>query len=299
MAQQKYALISGASSGIGYQLAISLSKRGYKVFGCVPEFAIWEMKPLAEKYGVVPFVCDISKLEDIKKAAEFIKEQTGGRLDILYNNAGISFGGPSVEFDDDALVRLFNVNTLGHIYMTKYMIDYVIETKGIVVYTASIAARAPLSWIGPYCATKAAIDQYAKVLHMEMEPFGVRVHSVITGGVDTAICDSNVKNSVAGSRFDVPGIYESLSASCTMSRDLSISPESYAEQVVSTITRKYDPGFNIYRGALAYFTHFASRFLPVWVLNLGVAYHFKQLVVLRNLRKRTALQAKQAKQKQA
>lgn len=133
MAQQKYALITGASSGIGYQLAIAFSKKGYKVFGCAPESVLFEMKPLTEEYGVVAFGCDITNIDDVKKAAKLVGEQTGGRLDILYNNAGISFGGPAVEMPDDELVKIFNVNTIGHITMTKYMVDYVIAAKGTIV----------------------------------------------------------------------------------------------------------------------------------------------------------------------
>ncbi|KAK6205520.1 uncharacterized protein RJT21DRAFT_16480 [Scheffersomyces amazonensis] len=292
---QKYALISGASSGIGYQLAIVLSKKGYKVLGSAPEKLLWEMNPLKEEYGVIPFACDITSVEEIKKGAEFVKQQTGGRLDILYNNAGISVGGPSVEIDDDDLERLFKINTLGHIYMTKYMIDFVIAAKGTIVYTSSVCARCPLSWVGAYCATKSAIDSYASVLRMEMKPFGVRVHSVITGGVDTAICDSNVKVSMAGSRYDVPGVLESLRSSAMMSRDLNISAEDYAKQVVAVITKKSDPGFNIYRGARSYFLHWVSRFVPLWLVEYGIARHFKQLVVLRNLKK--AVDAKDRKKR--
>lgn len=65
--------------------------------------------------------------------------------------------------------------------MTKHFAPLVIKSKGSIIFTSSVAARVPLSWISAYSATKAAIDAYAKTLHGEMEPFGVKVHSVITG----------------------------------------------------------------------------------------------------------------------
>lgn len=287
MSSQKYALISGASSGIGYQLSVLLSKRGYKVYGCAPESALWEMQPLVTEYGVVPFACDITKLDDIKRAAEFIGKETGGRLDVLYNNAGISFGGLSVEFEDDKLDQLFRVNVLGHIYMTKYMVDYVIAAKGSIVFTSLVAARVPLSWVGPYCGTKAAIDLYAQVLHGELAPFGVRVHSVITGGVDTGICDTNASTLLNGSRYDVPAAYESMWASGNMSRNpkTNVSPEVYAERVINQVTGTRDPGFNLYQGARAYSLHLFLRWVPFWLCEWGIAWHFKQLKVWLQLRK--------------
>lgn len=286
--EQKYALVSGASSGIGYQLAIALSNKGYKVFGCAPEANMWEMKPLTEEYGVVAFACDITNVEDVKKAAKLVGEQTGGRLDILYNNAGIGIGGPAVEIPDEDVEKVFRVNVFGHIYMTKYMVDYVIAAKGKIVYTASVAARVPLSWMGAYCATKAAIEQYARVLQGEMKPFGVSVHSVITGGVNTGLLDPINVTSYAESRYNVDGFYESMASLAGMSVNprTSISAKKYAEQVVGKITGRCSfTGFNIYKGSLAYTLHLMSKLFPFWLLQWGMGFHFRLLRVWKLLRK--------------
>lgn len=284
---QKYALITGASSGIGYAMAVSLSKRGYKVFGCSPKADTFLMKPLTEQYGVVAFECDITNLEDIKKASKLIKEETGGKLHILYNNGGISIGGPAIDYDESELNKLFQVNVIGHINMTKHMADYVIACQGTIVFTSSVASIIPLSWVSAYNATKAAINMYAKTLHAEMKPFGVKVYSVITGGVNTAICDQNVKSSIAGSRYDVDGIYESLYSSANMSRNYSTTedPEVYAEGIADKITSSKSFGFNIYKGAKAYTLYLLTLIMPLFLIQWGVAYHFKQLRVFRNIRK--------------
>lgn len=283
----KYALITGASSGIGYQMAISLHKRGYSIIGVSPERDLWGMKPLQQQIGLIPIACDISKPKEVEATAEQVHQITGGVLHILYNNAGISnLGGPAIEYDDDKLRLLFDVNVLGHMYMTKYMSDMVIAAKGAIVFTSSVAARAPLSWVSAYCATKAAIDQYAFVLRGEMAPFGVRVHSVITGGVNTAICDPLSSPTLLTGRYDVPGIYESILASANMSRNprTSISAEKYAEGVASQITKRRDVGFNIYQGYMSYLLHFFRWYFPVWLVEFGVQWHFKQWSVLRKIR---------------
>ncbi|EMG50624.1 AYR1 NADPH-dependent 1-acyldihydroxyacetone phosphate reductase [Candida maltosa Xu316] len=283
--EQKYALITGASSGIGYNLAIELSKKGYKVFGCSPQQVLFAQKPLEEEYGLISIPCDITNVEDIKKVKEEVEKHTGGNLDVLYNNAGISIAGPAIEIPEDDLNKIFQVNVLGHINMTKYFAPFVIKRKGTILFTSSIAARVPLSWVSAYNATKAAIDAYALTLHGELAPFGVRVHSVITGGVDTAICDGNVKSTMADSYYDVEGIYDSIRSSATMSRDVNISPQQYAKEVVRDITRWRDPGFNLYHGARSYFIHWVSRYLPLWLVELGVQIHFKQRNVLRTIAK--------------
>lgn len=290
--EQKFALITGASSGIGYCLAIEFSKRGYKVFGCAPLSQIENMKPLTEEYGVVAFPCDITKIEDVKKAAELIKEQTGGRLHVLYNNAGIATGGPAIEIPEHELERIFQVNVFGHIYMTKYMADYVIAAKGKIIFTSSVAARVPLAWISAYCSTKAAIDQYAMVLRAEMKPFGVAVHSVITGGVRTSIGDSEEANANLATFFNkkshyyVDGVEETMTSLKNMAHDpkTSILPESYAKQVVRKILSKKDVGFNIYRGGASYTLHLFSRYAPLCLVEWAMAFHFKQLKVWKILR---------------
>ncbi|KAI5961358.1 hypothetical protein KGF57_001781 [Candida theae] len=285
----KYALITGASSGIGYNLAVELSKRGYTVIGCSPEPVLYGQKPLEQEYGLISIPLDITDINSIKSAHAKIKQITNNQLSILYNNAGISIAGPAIEIDEEKLDKIFQVNVLGHINMTKWFAPMVINTRGTIVFTSSVAARVPLSWVSAYNATKAAIDAYAQTLHGEMAPFGVRVHSVITGGVDTAICDANVCSTIGDSYYDVPGVYDSINASAMMSRDLNVSPQKYAKQVVRDLMRWRDPGFNLYHGARAYFLHWVSRFLPFWLVEWGVQWHFKQVRVLKTIAKMAKL----------
>lgn len=281
----KYALVTGASSGIGFEVCKNLANRGYKVLGCTIAKEVEKMAPLKE-LGVVSIECDISSVSDIKKMAQVVEEETGGRLDILYNIAGILIAGAAVEFDDLEAKKLFDVNVLGHIYVTKYMINYVILAKGTIIFTSSVAARVPLLWVSLYCATKAAIDQYALGLHGEMKHYGVRVISVITGGVDTAICDNNVNYTTDGGLFDVPAARGSMISSAMMLRQqISISPKEYAKQVLGKAIGGRG-GFNVYAGGRAYFLHLVSRFVPLWLMEWGISFHFKQLSVWAQLRKK-------------
>lgn len=294
----KYALITGASSGIGYQMAISLHSRGYKVIGVAPENHIWEMKPLVKQIGIIPIACDISDLEQIKELSEKVKQITKSKLHILYNNAGISpVGGPAIEADDALVKKLMDVNVLGHMYVTKHCAEMVIKAKGTIVFTSSVAARVPLSWVSAYCASKAAIDQYALVLRGEMQPFGVKVHSVITGGVNTGICDPLQNYALRSPYYDTPEVRDSIWESSNMSRNCrtSHSAKKYANDVANQICKSRDVGFNIYRGWGAYLLHLLRWYLPVWLCSYLIQWHFRQRRALRAVRSMYKLRLKEEK----
>lgn len=284
--RQKFAVITGASSGIGYALARTFSKAGYKVIGASPQSVIHLQDPLVKEFGVVSVPCDITNLDDLKRLKEVVYKETGGYVDILYNNAGIAFGGPAAEMDEGKVNKIFQVNVIGHINATKQLAPYVINAKGSIVFTSSVAARVPLAWTSVYSATKAAIDSYAQTLHGEMEPFGVRVHSVITGGVDTEIgaleTVADAEKQFRNSMFNVEGGMESGLAAKNMT-SVGVSPELYARDVTRKVLKRLKK-FNLYGGARGYFLHFIGRYYPLWLVEWIMQLHFKQLKLFRNIR---------------
>lgn len=290
----KYALITGAGLGIGYELSKAFNRRGYVVIGMGVPSDEERLNSLRTQIGLIPIIGDISNLEDVKVAREVVRRETNGKLDILYNNAGIcNVGGPAIDTEDDSLRRIFEVNVLGQMYMTKYMSDYLIAAKGAVVFTASVATRVPLSWTLAYCATKAAIDQYALVLHGELSPFGVRVHSVITGGVNTPLVDSlgkqfsqAEKDGLPTKYYNVPGLAESLRSAVTMSNQPASTPAHlYAERVVAKIEKR-GAGFNIYEGHYARTLHLLRWYAPLWLMEWAIQSYFLQRTVFERIRKR-------------
>jgi len=281
---QKYALISGGTGGIGTQLCVQFAKRGYKVFAFAPEKYLDEAKALLSKYDVVPYGFDITNRDEIKAAVQFIAENTdGGNLDILYNNSGISYVSPAIEFEDDPMLNLFNINCLGHIFVTKYMAPFVINRKGSIIFTASINGEVPLTWCSLYGTTKAAIDRYAWGLHTELAPLGVNVHSVITGGVNTPIAWRGPEFKLTDSYYNVPGIKESFESTLLMTK-LGQEPSDYAKQVVDKIVKK-KPSFNLYGGTKATSVPLLVKLAPVWLSEYLISREFKANVVWKNVRK--------------
>ncbi|CAN3363283.1 NADPH-dependent 1-acyldihydroxyacetone phosphate reductase [Diutina catenulata] len=286
----KYALISGGTGGIGNALCASFAKRGYKVIATAPKSYEGELKKLEAELGAITRVCDISDVDDIKSLRDYVASITD-ELAVCYCNAGIPLGTSAIDFDDAQMEKLFRVNLIGHIYTTKYMADFIIKGKGAYVFTSSVAASVPLNWCSLYSASKAGIDTYARTLRDEMAPFGVRVYSVITGGVNTPkstrVQDSDkawADQLVTKSHFNVPGYVTSLKAAGAMTKGTT-EPNVYAEQVVSCVDRQVSQ-FNLYKGRRAFFLHFIARYLPINFVTRSLGKAFKTQEMVANLKKK-------------
>lgn len=170
-AGQKSALVTGAGvGGIGGALAIELQKAGYFVFCAVRKPAAIEQ---LIKSNMLAIKLDVSSSDSIAAAVETVSDLTGGRLDILINNAGSATHRPALDLDVDGVVHdMFDVNVLGPMRMVKLFSKLLITSKGCIVNIGSVAPIAPLVYSSAYNATKAALHAYGDGLSMELKPFG-------------------------------------------------------------------------------------------------------------------------------
>lgn len=288
MTRQKTALVTGASSGIGYSTALEFAKRGYKTFACARRLE--PMEPLKE-HGITVFLCDVTSLESVKEAVALVKANTDGFLDVLYNNAGQSCTLAASDVTDEAFEACFHVNVFGPIRLTREFIPLLINAKGTVGFTGSVSGMVPFPFSSIYSASKAAIHQYAAVLRLEMKPFGVKVINFVTGGVKTNISDT--RGLPKDSLFAVPGIDEALMERKQMTaRNKPMLPELYAFEVVNDFERVGIEGrFNIYRGRLALFLGYLLWWCPRFVVERGLVRKFRMVGVFALIR------AKYSKQK--
>lgn len=270
---QKVAIVTGASSGIGYEISKELAKVNYKVYACARRLE--PIESLAAEYkNVVPHKLDISNHEDVAEFREFLKQELkGSGIDVLYNNAGQSCTMPALDVQNDAIEQCFKVNVFGHMNMCRELSSFVIQAKGTIVFTGSIAGLLPFPYSSIYSSTKAAIHAYARTLHLEMQPFGVRVINVITGGVKTNIAD--VRPLPDNSVYNFREGKDSFASRQTMAKDNKpISASDYAKQLVTDIQSSKDP-VDIYRGTFARIALLLFLFVPYRVLEWGLAKKFK------------------------
>lgn len=272
---QKVALVTGASSGIGFAITEQLALHGYKVYACARRIDL--IKPLVEQFSsekVVAVNLDISQPSEIVALKERLTtELSEGKLDILYNNAGQSCTFAALDVTDEAMEQCFKVNVFGHINMCRELSQFLINAQGTILFTGSIAGFMQFPFGSVYSASKAAIHSFAHVLHLEMKPFGVRVINVVTGGVDTDIGDKRPLPD--SSVFNFPEGKEAFLYRQTMVKQHHpMSPEEYAKKVMTDILSKNDP-VDVYRGSMATIMHYVNMVAPYWLLEWGIYRRFK------------------------
>lgn len=186
----KIVLITGASSGIGAATAVHFASQGavLSLTGRNQE----NLKKVAQECKNVgttaPFtiVADLNKESDVKKIMdETIKKF--GKLDILVNNAGILESGTIENTSLDQYDRVFNTNVRSVYHLTMLAVPFLVQTKGKIVNVSSVAGTRSFPGILSYGMSKAALDQFTKIVALELAPKGVRVNSVNPGVIVTDI----------------------------------------------------------------------------------------------------------------
>ena len=182
----KTAIVTGGSSGIGLQTALSLHQdHGHEVYVLSRhEF---------EKEGLHHFCCDVSSEEEVRKTVERIIQEAG-RLDLVVNCAGMGISG-ALEFTDVQQARnLFDINFFGTVNVNKACIPYLRETKGRIINISSVAGIVPIPFQSFYSASKAAINSYSLALANELKPFGISVCAVMPGDTATGFTAARKKS---------------------------------------------------------------------------------------------------------
>ena len=169
------ALVTGASSGIGAACAARLTGAGWRVFAGV-------RRKGDAPAGTQEILLDVTNEDHVRAAAERIEELHG-----LVNNAGIALAMPLEFIPLDELRRQLEVNVIGQVAVTQAFLPRLRRTRGRIVFVGSIAGRSALPFLGPYAASKHALEAIADTLRLELGPFGVSVSLVQPGTIKTPI----------------------------------------------------------------------------------------------------------------
>lgn len=183
---RKSALVTGASSGLGKEIAKRLIADGYQVYAAARR--VHEMEDL-RRLGAQPLRMDIASEADIVAVAEAIAAQTGG-VDVLVNNAGFALYGPMEEIGLDEARYQFEVNVFGPSRLTQLLLPAMREKKsGRIINITSMGGKiyTPLgSW---YHATKHALEGWSDCLRLELAPLGIDVVVIEPGLIETGFGD--------------------------------------------------------------------------------------------------------------
>lgn len=185
--ENKIALVTGAGSGIGREIARTLAKEGVNVMIVGrTERNLQETASLHER--IFYRTADITKTEEIENVLSDIKAKWG-KLDILINNAGWSPIHPFEEETMEEFDKAFDINVRAVAELVLKALPMLKESKGNIVNISSTAIRNHLVNMSVYTAAKGAVDMFTKIWAKEFAPYGVRVNSVSPGPIETPIYD--------------------------------------------------------------------------------------------------------------
>lgn len=184
----KVALVTGASKGIGAEIARQLAAAGASVVVNYASSKAGADRVVADIKGkggkAVAVQADLSKPEDIARLFAETK-QAFGTLDVLVNNAGVYEFAPIEEITPDHFHRMFNLNVLGLLLATKEAVRHFGAQGGSVVNISSVAATSTPPTTSAYSATKAAVNAITCSLAQELGPRKIRVNAVNPGLIET------------------------------------------------------------------------------------------------------------------
>lgn len=181
---QKSALITGGNSGIGYDTAKLLKKKGYFVY--ISGKNSKSLLKASEDLSVKPILCDMQNLEHIRQtAANFLSKG----LDVLINNAGIAIPKPITEITIDNFSDSFNTNVRGPLFMIKELVPALSMRNGCVINVSSVITQKGAVNASVYAATKGSVDAFTRALALELAPKKIRVNAVSPGLIETPIFD--------------------------------------------------------------------------------------------------------------
>jgi NAD(P)-dependent dehydrogenase (short-subunit alcohol dehydrogenase family) len=187
-------VITGASTGIGRASALELDSRGFRVFaGVRREQDAQDLR--AERPSLEPIHIDVTEATSITAARDRVAEAVGeAGVAGLVNNAGIAVPGPLEHLPIDELRRQLEVNLVGQVAVTQAFMPLLRAARGRIVNIGSIGGRVALPLLGPYAASKHAMEGITDSLRRELRPWGMHVSIVRPGPIATEIWERGNAN---------------------------------------------------------------------------------------------------------
>lgn len=180
----KRVIVSGATSGMGYETAKLLAQRDHQVFaGYRSDTGLEALQQLVTEFGnkVVPVELDVQRSESVDAAVASVIRISGG-IDALVNNAGYGLIASVEDGSDTEFFRQFDVNVFGVLRLARACIPFMREARsGVIINVSSFLGHVGLPLLTHYNASKYAVEGITDSLRLELKPFGIRVHTVAPG----------------------------------------------------------------------------------------------------------------------
>ncbi len=181
----KTIIITGASKGIGKEMAQNLAKDGYQIIANYNKSEKEAIELQKQNKNIDIFRADVSKREECQKLVKYAIEKYK-KIDVLINNAGISKAGLFTDLNDTEWEEIIKTNLFSAFYMSQETLKYMIKEKdGCIINISSVWGLVGASCEVAYSISKAGIDGMTKGLAKEVGPSNIRVNSIAPGMIET------------------------------------------------------------------------------------------------------------------
>src|SRR5229473_5093832 len=185
---QKVAVVTGSSSGIGFETTLTLARSGFLTYATMRNLGKGEtIKSAAAKEGLPLRVAQLDVTEDrsINDAIHSIISDVG-KIDVLVNNAGYGLNGAFEDLAMEEIKAQYETNLFGVIRVTQAVLPIMREQKsGIIVNISSIGGKMAMPLSSPYIGTKFAVEGLSESIAYDLEPFGIKVVIIEPGAIKT------------------------------------------------------------------------------------------------------------------
>ena len=240
---EKVALVTGSSSGIGFETALALARENYFTFASMRNTdKAGKIQEIAKKENLNLEVIelDVDKEESIKSAVKKIQEQKG-RIDVLVNNAGYGLFGCVEDITIDDLKAQFETNFFGVVRLIQEITPTMRKHgSGIIVNVSSVAGRIGFPGTPAYISSKFALEGLSECMRYELSPFGIKTIIIEPGVIKTDFFSSM---KVAKGKPDSPykEITEKVMNGVKMMAEMGTSPDEVAKTIIKAIQTKEPP----------------------------------------------------------
>ena len=242
MKAENVALITGSSSGIGFETALLLARKGFHTYASMRNLE--KSKSISEianreKLPLQVVQLDVNDNRSVKEAIDKVVAENQ-RIDVLVNNAGYGLLGSLEDLSIEEIKAQFETNFFGVVRVTQQVLPVMRKQKsGIIVNISSVGGRLGIPGLSAYHSTKFALEGLSESISYELEPFGIKVVLIEPGFIRTNIMNSSI---IAKKAQDPNSLYFSLTQQLERSFKLAMEntsasspPEEVAKVVLQTI----------------------------------------------------------------
>ena len=186
--EKKFAIVTGASSGIGYELALQFAEHGYDLLVTAEDAGIAQATEEFKALGtaVESVQCDLAKFEGVHTLIKAIRA-TGRPVAAIALNAGVGVQGRFADTSIEDEINLINLNVISTIHLAKHIVQDMLERAqgGKILITSSVAATTPGPYMAVYNASKAFVQSFSLALGYELKDKGITVTALMPDATDT------------------------------------------------------------------------------------------------------------------